>query len=74
MIFLDSLHGSRWRVILCISDLIHTTTAQYDDEGDAQGFVGVGCQGKERIGGPAMHGGTTNRYGAARCFLRAIVT
>ena len=47
MIFLDSLHGSRWRVILCVSDLIHTTTAQYDDEGDAQGFVGVGRQ--ERI-------------------------
>ena len=49
--FLDSPHGSRWRVLLCFREMIHATTAQRDDEGDARDFAGVGCQGRNELKG-----------------------
>ena len=40
MMFLDLLHGSRWRVLLCICEPIHATTAQRDVIGDTRGLGG----------------------------------
>ena len=51
MIFLDLSHGSRWRVLLCFREMIHATTAQRDDEGDARGFAGVGRQERKELEG-----------------------
>ena len=76
--FLDLLYGLRWRVLLCISEPIHTTAAQGNDKGDARGFAGVVRQGRKELKGQQCTEGrqtvSTHGCGAARDFCCTVVT